>query len=368
MFRSENRLIGLDLGSSAVKIACVRSGARGWDLMAAGQGRLPEGVIDETGVNDPDIVSHAIQEALGAAGLRRVRRVVVGVPSRYLTVRVLTVPTMDHSELREAAKWEASQYIPYPVEEGVFDFLELGPGAATGTLDVLSISARKTVIDSIVKAAELAGLEPVALDAAPLASGRALLAGAAGAAAAAPGLKQAAATHDGPVGEEAVALVDIGYSSSDVSIFRGQQLRVARSIPIGGARFTAAVAEALGIDPDAAEARKQSEVRLDVEEPPLIRLGKPTADQAAYQVAEELADELQRSLDYFRAQSRWMPTHRLVLTGGGSHLQGMDAFLAERLNIEVVRGESVLAGLDTRLAAGISPVALGLALWEVTVA
>lgn len=374
MFGSEKRLIGLDLGASSAKVACVRVTARGVQLAGAGQGRVPEGAISEAGVADPELVGGAITEALADAKVgRHAGRVVAGVPTRYLTVRVLTVPTMDHSELREAAKWEAAQYLPYPVDEGVFDFLELGPGTATGTLDVLSISARRTVIDGIVKAIELAGLEPAALDASPLALGRVFLSpGGPAASFAGVGLGQAAATREQSVLDQAVAIVDIGNGSTDVAIFRGQQLRVARSIPIGGVRFTAAIAAAAGLDQRTAEERKLKEARLRPETEGHDLTRESALNQSVREVATELAEELQRSLDYFRAQSRWMPTNRIVLTGDGARIAGLDRFLTEHLGVEVASGDALVGaavGIGSEIMpARVSPVALGLALWEVTAA
>jgi type IV pilus assembly protein PilM len=362
----ERSVLGLDLGGAAVKLAHVKAGKAGPELLGAAQVQMPEGAMSEIGVADADLVAGAIREALVEAGVRRrLLPVVTGIPGRHLAVRALTVPTMDHSELQEAVKWEAAQYLPYAVDEAVFDFVELGAGGSPGTLEVLSLATRRVVVEGFVHAIELAGLEPAALDALPLALGRVYF----------PepeefgmalGLREAAAADGGA--EEASAIADVGATTTDVSIFRRGRLRVSRSIPLGGARFTGAVAERCSLNPAAAEELK-------------LRSGRVAADgvpgegpeallaQALTGVAEELAEEIQRSLDYFRAQSHWLPVNRLRLTGDGARLAGLDRLLEEHLGLKVEPPEAlppIPAALAQAVASGqVSAGSLGLALWEV---
>jgi type IV pilus assembly protein PilM len=353
VLRFEQRVIGLDVGATTVKLVALRRGKDGPEVLGAGAASLPEGAMNETGVADSELVAGVIQEALAEARVEgRVRRAVAGIAGRYLTVRALTVPTMDHSELREAVKWEMAQYLPYPVEESVFDFVELGPGASSGTIEVLSVTTRRTVVDGFIQAIELARLEPVALDAVPFALGRVFVPEPDEYAA--PGILQAAAALDGAA-EEVVAVADLGADGTEISVFRRGRLRVSRSIPIGGARFTAAIAKELNLSrPDAEEAK--------------IR-GTAAVGRAVEEVAAELAEELQRSLDYFRAQTHWLPVSRVHLTGGGARLRGLDRLLADHLGTRVDAGpprETLPGRLGEAVAAGgVPPVALGLALWEV---
>lgn len=352
MFRAQRRVIGLDLGGATVKLAHVGFGKGGPELLGAAVVRLPGGAFDESGVADVDLVAGCIREALAEAQVRGTRRVVAGIPGRHLTARLLTVPAMGHVELQEAVKWEAAAYLPYPVEEGYFDCLELGPGSGTGTLEVLALAARRSVVERVSRAIQLADLDPIALDAVPLALGRIFL------------TKQAASET-----KEATAIADVGSVNTEVSVFLRGQLRVSRSIPIGGAKFTAAVAEALGLGTEDADRLKVSEGDLSSD---TVDLDTPSgiANQALASIAEELAEEISRSLDYFRAQSHWLPISRLLLTGRGSKLRGFREVLDEHLGVAVELG-TPQPGLVANLpigarAAQLSPVSLGLALWEVS--
>lgn len=366
MFRFEKRVIGLDLGATTAKLVGVRTGKEGPEVLGAGVAPLPEGAMNEAGAADPELVSGAIREALAEAGVGSgTRQAVAGVAGRFLTVRVLAVPTMDHSELREAVKWETAQYLSYPVEEAIFDFVELGPGVSAGTLEVLSVSTRKSVVEGLIRSVELAGLEPVALDAVPFALGRVFVPEPDEYAP--PGVLQAAATLDG-VEDEVVALADIGATGTEVSVFRRGRLRVSRSVPLGGARFTAAIAKELNLSQPAAEQLKLQEADLArAEETTESRAG--AIGRSVQAVALELADEIQRSLDYFRAQTQWLPVSRLHLTGGGARLRGLDRFLADHLGTRVDAGppRNTLPGrlAEAVAAGGVPPTALGLALWEV---
>ncbi|MGE5623855.1 MAG: pilus assembly protein PilM, partial [Methanocella sp.] len=256
MFGARRRVIGLDLGGATVKLAHVGFGKGGPELLGAAVVGLPGGAFDESGVADAELVAGCIREAIAEAKVHGTRRVVAGIPGRHLTARLLTVPAMGHAELQEAVKWEAAAYLPYPVEEGYFDCLELGPGNGPGTLEVLALSARRSIVDKVSRAIQLADLDPIALDAVPLALGRVFLS------------KEAASDA-----KEATAIADVGAVNTEVSVFLRGQLRVSRSIPIGGAKFTAAVAEALDLGTDEADR---------------LKLAEGIANQALASVAEEL--------------------------------------------------------------------------------
>lgn len=289
-------------------------------LAGAGRAAWPEPLVGD----DPEgRLAAAITAALDQAGLAVPKgcRAVLGLGGPAVAVRLLSLPRLEKEEAREAVKWEAAQSLPFPVEEAVFDF---HPFPAAGErMEVLFVAARAAWVEAATAAALLAGLEPVAVDLAPAALGRTLKA----------------------VGwarnEQMVATVELGQGYAEVGLFRGEDLVFSRVVP-GGLRWLRREASAAG------------------------ELGGLDALESA--PSQQLAAEVQRSLDYYRAQHEWLDVEELAVTGAGAADPELVNYLGEATGIPT-RVLPVAQALPARNAVDVPwdelGVAVGLALREV---
>jgi type IV pilus assembly protein PilM len=136
-----------------------------------------------------------------------------------------------------------------------------------------------------------------------------------------------------------------------------------RILPSGGRDVTLAIARALGVEDEVAERLKKGE---DVEGAP------PPQDvrAAAISRAGSFVDEIRSSLEFYTAQAQGARIGRVLITGGGSKLEGFLELLRERIPVPVDRGQVFQRAvpkleLDERALAEAEPVlavAIGLAI------
>ena len=118
--------IGLDIGSSAIRAAEVSGEGENSRITRFAQVGLPAGAVVEGEVRDQATVATAIKRLWSEGGFSR-REVIVGISSQRSMVRQVEMPKMNSAELRSALRYEMGDLLPIPIEQAVFDFVELGP-------------------------------------------------------------------------------------------------------------------------------------------------------------------------------------------------------------------------------------------------
>ena len=118
--------VGLDIGSSSVKLVQLKEKKGGSQLLAFGSAPLPpEAIVDGALMNSAAIVQ-AIQE-LVAQHKVKAREVAIGVRGHSVIIKKISLPRMTQEELDESIQWEAEQYIPFDVKDVNIDTQILTP-------------------------------------------------------------------------------------------------------------------------------------------------------------------------------------------------------------------------------------------------
>ena len=294
MFGKKGRnLVGLDIGSSAIK--AIELTEEGDDVIVTGYG------FKGLTADDQGRKAEVIREVMEQAGIRTTR-VATAVSGRSVIVRYVNMQTMDDNELKNAIKYEAEKYIPFDVNEVVMDCQRIDPVAgreAAGEMRVLLVAVKRNVIEEHYKLLQAAGLNSILIDVDVFALGNSYE------------LQSLAAAGKNPR-EKVIAIVDIGASKADINIIRGTVSQFTREIYLGGNDCTEALAKKWGVEPAAAEEKKQE---ADTSED--IR-------QALTPILDDLANEINLSFDYYENQFD-QEVDAVYLSGG---LAGL-SFLAE---------------------------------------
>jgi type IV pilus assembly protein PilM len=353
-------LIGLDIGSFAVRAAEVSIDGPVRSLTRFGQVTLPPGAVVDGEVVDVDAVAEAVKRLWSSVGFSS-KRVIVGVSSQRVIVRLAEVLEMSERELRSSLQFEAADLIPIPVEEAVLDSSILSSEETSSTtpeaprMRILLAAAQRTMVGRHLAVLKKAGLEAIAVD--PLAL--ALLRG---------------ARFDDMHGsdDDADAVVSIGAALTTIAVQQGGVVRFVRVIGVGGSNLTNAVSAETGVDADMAEGIKR---RAGPGDPAVVSaMGKSTPVAMSRHVAV-LVDQVRGSIDFYGAQKGARQVGRIILTGGGAQVEGAFDGLRNALG-PIVQYADPLAGLDTD-STGLSPEQLreaapyllapiGLALWATT--
>jgi type IV pilus assembly protein PilM len=296
--------LGLDIGSSHVKLAGMTGRANSLRLTHFGLMALPqETIVDEELLNSAALVS-TIRELLADMQVRR-RDVALALGGRAVIIRQISLPAMTEHELEESLSWEAKQYIPFDLDEIYLDFHMGAVDPDTDQMAVTLVAAKRTVVDDYCAAVRLAGLNPVVVDVIPFA------------------VSNAFTSAYPEYADETVAVVDVGAHISTVTVVDQAQLVYSRSNETGSHRITEKLQRELAIPFAQAEAFKTGGsgglVPADVQR----ILKESTA---------ELSAEIHTMINHHQ-DSGGVPVGRLVVSGGGALSPSLIDNLSNRLGV-----------------------------------
>jgi type IV pilus assembly protein PilM len=235
-------VVGLNIGSNLVKAVEIRGGRGQFDVTGVAVMPTPPDSVSNGVIMQPDVLGQAIKQLLASNGIRA-KSVVSSVAGQSsLVVRVIDVPKMSEAELAESMKWELERHIPFAATDVIEDHVVLPPTREdpnAQNMEVLLAAAQEDMITAHVETLQAAGLDPLAIDIEPLAAERSLL--------------ELASEAER---SETVAMLNIGATVTEISIFRNGILTFTRPIPLAGDALTQAIADALGISKEEAERHK----------------------------------------------------------------------------------------------------------------
>jgi len=344
--------IGLDIGSTAVR-AVELTGGDPPSVVKAAQVPLPQGAVENGEVKEPQAVAEALRELWERGGFKA-KRVFMGVGNQRVVVREIALPFLPEKELRASLGFQVQEFIPMPVDEAVLDYDPIGEFEQDDRtmLRMLLVAAQRQMVDTVISAATGAKLEPVGLDLVPFAM-----------------VRSVGTTGVGmdleDEGDEAV--IDIGAHVTNIVVHARGTVRFVRILPSGGRDITLAIARGIGVDDEVAERLKRGE-DVDVvtsapaaeesddqpegrpdggpegEEapPPAPTAGPPDLERVreiAMQRAASFVDEIRSSLEFYTAQAQGARIARVLVTGGGSKLEGFLELLRQRIPVQVDPGQ-----------------------------
>ncbi len=322
MFKQKERLLGVDISPSSVKLVELSLDSNRPQVEACALEALPEGAMEDRHPKDVTMVAEALKRAWKASGTRR-KHAILAVPTSSVISRTITLPIdYDDAAIEAVIETEAAQFIPYPLTDVYLDFEVRGVSkASSDTQDVLLVATRREYVDVRRDVLEEAGLTPATVDVEAYAAenifaelGRYLYFAGADVADAAARLNQLC-----------TGMVDIGASHSTLYVFQGEQLIFNREQAIGCDQLTQQIADAYGLPRDRAELAKRTG---DLPEDYATRILEPFRNM--------LVEQIGNMLQFFFSSSHFNSLDGLMLAGGGSLTPGLSKILAERVGSPVI--------------------------------
>ena len=337
--------IGLDIGSSSIKAVQLKRSKRGIQLQAFGMEPLmPQTIVDGT-IMDQSAVVDAIRALWSRLKLRR-KEVAIAIAGHSVIIKKINVPSMSSSELADHIPYEAERHIPFAKDDVEIDYEVINRQNGSGQMDLLLVAAKKEVVADYTQVVRDASLHPQVVDVAAFTAQNGF-----------------EANYDlGP--QETVVLINVGAAISNINILRGPQSLFTRDVTIGGNAFTEEIQKQLNVSQDEAEAYK---IGGSYDEHGVV---PQEVERIMEGVAEVMAGEFQRSLDFFLATSADTHVNRICLSGGSAKVVALHRAIERRshLPVEIIdawRKVDIDPKLDAAYLNAHSPealVGLGLAL------
>lgn len=325
---SEGRnLVGVDIGSSAIKVCEIRSSRGSRRLVRFGYHPLSAEAIVEGEIINAGAIVEGLERLFHKS---KQRNVALRAGGHSVIIKKITVPQMTSAELSEQIGWEATQHIPFDVAEVQLDYEVLRGRPEHGQMDVMLVAAKKQEISDLTNLITQARLRPVVVDVDAFAVQNAFEIG-----------------YGAPPTDETVVLLHIGAALTTLNILADGTTAFTRDIPLGGNAITEAIQRGLGIERDQAEAYKcggdgrgvvPHEVSTIIE-----------------QVVEQVAAEIQRSLDFYLATSPERQLRRIYVSGGSANLRALLDAIQRRVASDPSAGNLQVETFDSLRVAEPDP-------------
>jgi type IV pilus assembly protein PilM len=310
LFGKKKGLVGVDIGSSAVKAVELKVAGKGgeeFQLVNVGIEPLPPEAIVDGAIMDAGAVIDSIQRVFEDSRIKT-SEVATGVSGNAVIVKKISLPQMSAEELSESIHWEAEQYIPFDIQDVSLDY-EVLEGGSGGNMDVLLVAVKKDKISEYTSAITQAGRTASIVDVDVFA------------------LQNCYELNYGIDPGRVIALLNIGASITNVNVVKGGTSVFNRDIAAGGNQYTDAIQKDLNLSFEQAEALKKGE-QVEGAAPenlhPILQA-----------VSENIAMEIQKTFDFFRATSQEDRIDQIFLSGGTAKIHGLRPLLADRFQTSV---------------------------------
>lgn len=308
IFSKKDQLVGLDIGSKAIKVALISEKKKGLTLERFGMLEIAPGLIEEGTIKEPESVADMLRQLFKTYGIKE-RNVAISIGGYSVIVKKINVQTMTEEQLQDTIHFEAEQYIPFDINDVNLDFQILGESEqASNHMSVLLVAAKKEMINDYISLTHLAGLNPCIIDVDAFALQNIF-----------------EANYD--FENENVALIDIGASKTSLNILKGNNSVFMRDVSLGCGQINQKIV---------------SMIDCSFEEAELIKFGEKTdkispedLSEIASSIVSDWCTEIRRALDFFYSTYPDDQIKQIIISGGGGNINEFRELLSAETSAEV---------------------------------
>lgn len=302
-------LIGIDIGSSAIKLAEVSVQSNGKvKLNRYLTVPLPEATFIEDEIHKEDEFVECLTNGLKELN-SSYKFACVGISGQNTLIKKLQLPGGSEQEIEDQVLWETEQYLPFPPEEGNVSHTVIGENEGGG-VEVIVGAAKRELVYKVKEIVERSKIKVKICDLSAAASmnvfehvlGRALK-------------------------DSSWLLLDIGSQKTTFTIYKNGILSFFKEINVGGITITEEIQRQMGVNFEEAESLKiHGDGGGNIPEEIVVIIN---------QVLDTLFSEIRRTVEFWTASTSEDMFNGCVLTGGTSAIPGLKEALEELLNTEV---------------------------------
>ena len=307
--QSSPPLIGIDISTSGVRLVELADAGKGQlRLERYASEPLPRGTVVDGNIENIEAVSDAVLRVWKKSGAK-IKHVALGMPPAAVITKKIILPAgLAEDQLEVQVESEASQYIPFALDEVSLDFDVIGAAPnSPEDMEVMLAAARREKVEDRVAILEAAGLTATVMDIESYAARAAA---------------QRAIDESGGAEGQIVALFQIGAQATHISVLQDGETIYEREQPFGGIQLTQDIVRAYGLSFEEAEARKKAG---DLPDNYAADLLAPFLENAALEVT--------RAIQFFFTSTPYTRIDQIWLAGGCALVPGLLDIIASRTRI-----------------------------------
>ncbi len=285
-------MFGIDIGSYSVKAAVVKKTGRGSaTIEQVAYEVLPEEA--RGGVVNSAVVRRIITDLVKKVG-RGQDRVALSVPTSSVILKNITVDAgLNETLLEGEVQMELVNFVPFPLEQVYSDYVRLGRSEKEPEKEeVFVVASRRDIVDKVADAVDVKSVRTKEVEVEAFALGKLL------------------EQVKGRGYRDTYAIVDVGYKSTVISIFKSGDMLFNREQQIGGYHLTEAIAEAGGLSLSDAEKEKLTNIHS-------------VSETVLNVYLETLGEQIGMALEFFASAHPEDKIETVYITGGGSLLPNL---------------------------------------------
>jgi type IV pilus assembly protein PilM len=318
----KNQLVGLDIGSHAIKLVEIEDTKKGRILKNFGIIGLPQDAIVEGAIKEMEIVSSAIKTLYKNLKIKN-KSVVTSISGYSVIVKKISIQRRGEAELDASIQDEAEQYIPFDINDVNLDYEVLSPPleegadkkpegdkADKGLMDVMLVAAKKDIVEDYVSLLHLTGLSPAILDVDAFA------------------LQNAFELSSESI-SGCYALVNVGAEELGINAIKNGVSIFTRDSSYGGYQINEAIMSKFDVSYEEAEKIKLGGTKIDHKD-------KGALEEVFTSVISGWVNEIKRALDFLATTYPDETIEKIVISGGSCRFPGFQKYLELETEIPVI--------------------------------
>lgn len=320
----KNQLVGLDIGSSTIKLVEIEDSKKGRILKNFGIIGLPHNAIVEGSIKEMELISSAIVNLFRHLKVKN-KNVATSISGYSVIVKKIMVNKKEESMLETNIREEAEQYIPFDIHDVNLDYeiLDGKKGEQEGEeeaeegekkeearqAEVMLVAAKKDIVEEYISLLNLANLNPVVLDVDVFAIQNAF-----------------EASAQEPSG--CCAIINVGAEELEINAIKAGVSIFTRDSSYGGMQITEGIMKKLDIPYEEAE-----KIKLGGGD---ISKVKKELEEIFTSVVSSWIQEIKRALDFVATTYPDEDIKKLYICGGSCRVPGFQKYLEMETDIPVV--------------------------------
>ncbi len=307
LFKNKKEVIGIDIGSSSVKVIQLKDNKGSFQLLNAGIAPLPSEAIVDNSLMDSASIAAVIKSLVASLGIK-VKDVACSISGNSVIIRKIVLPAMPQEELEDQISWEAEQYIPFDINDVNLDFQILSPDYTDPSkMNVLLVASKKDIINDYIAVFSEAGMQLSVVDVDSFA------------------VQNAFEVNHDYSSEDVLALINIGASIMNINVIKDGITLFTRDVQMGGNLYSEEIQKQIGLSSQDAEIGKMLAHESNNE---LLR-------GVVLKVNESITQEIRRSLDFYNSTANDDRISGVFISGGCSKVYNLIDMISDKIGLPI---------------------------------